>query len=133
MEDHFFLAGHSQGAATLMKLLENYFADHPEYLNRMIAAYAIGVGFTDNLLATHSYLKFAERPDDTGVIVSCNTEGPGNQYAQVDIERVVVIVTNDESKKYVMPESFNSIFGLESYHAQDYGFFPENLKQNVTA
>lgn len=172
----FFLAGHSQGSATLMKLLENYFNEHPEYLERMIAAYAIGFSVTDNFLNTHPYLKFAEGADDTGVIISWNTEGPGNKNAenfvvekgaisinplnwkrdetyapvsenlgsyingetlpgvadaQLDLERGVVVVTTEEAKKYVMAEQFKSIFGPESYHGQDYGFFQENLKQNV--
>lgn len=35
----FILAGHSQGAATLIALLENYMTKHPEALKRMVAAY----------------------------------------------------------------------------------------------
>ena len=172
----FILAGHSQGSSTLVKLLENYFVSHPEYLERMIAAYAIGFSVTDEFLASHPYLKFAEGADDTGVIVSWNTEGPGNKnannfvvekgavsinplnwkrddtYASVsenlgsfingetipgvadarlDLERGVVVVSTEEAKKYAMSEQFISIFGPESYHNQDYGFFQENLKKNV--
>lgn len=175
-ERPFILAGHSQGSATLIKLLENYFKDHPEYLERMIAAYAIGFSVTGDFLASHPYLKFAEGADDTGVIISWNTEGPGNKNAdnfvvekgaisinplnwkrdetyapvsenlgsyingeylegiadaQVDLERGVVVVSNEAAKKYVMAEQFKNIFGPESYHGQDYGFFQENLKQNV--
>ena len=173
----FFLAGHSQGSATLMKLLENYFIDHPEYLERMIAAYAIGFSVTKDFLDAHTYLKFANNANDTGVIVSWNTEGPGNKDAdnfvvekgaisinplnwkrdatyapvtenlgsyingetvegiadaQLDLERGVVVVTTEEAKKYVMAETFHSIFGPESYHGQDYGFFQENFKKNVS-
>ena len=172
----FMLAGHSQGSSTLMKLLENYFSQHPEYLERMIAAYPIGFSVTGQFLASHPYLKFAEGPNDTGVIISWNTEGPGNKNAdnfvvekgaisinplnwkrddtyapvsenlgsfingetipgvadaQLDLERGVVVVTTEEAKKYVMAEQFISIFGPESYHGQDYGFFQENLKKNV--
>lgn len=172
----FILAGHSQGSAVLMKLLENYFAENKEYLDRMIASYAIGFSVTDKFLVSHPYLQFAEGADDTGVIVSWNTEGPGNKNAdnfvvekgaisinplnwkrdatyapvsenlgsfingetiegvadaQINLERGVVVVTTEEAKKYGMPESFHGIFGPESYHGQDYGFFQENLKQNV--
>ena len=172
----FMLAGHSQGSSTLMKLLENYFSENPGYLERMIAAYPIGFSVTDKFLASHQYLKFAEGADDTGVIISWNTEGPGNKNAdnfvvekgaisinplnwkrdntyapitenlgsyidgetiegvadaQLDLERGVVVVTTEEAKKYVMAEQFKSIFGPESYHGQDYGFFQENLKKNV--
>lgn len=173
----FILAGHSQGSSTLMKLLENYFSLHPEYLERMIAAYAIGFSVTNDFLESHRYLKFAEGAEDTGVIVSWNTEGPGNKNvdnfvvekgaisinplnwkrdetyapvsenlgsyingetvkgiadAQVDLERGVVVVSTEEAKKYVMSEQFRNIFGPESYHGQDYGFFQENLKKNVS-
>lgn len=173
----FIIAGHSQGSATLMKLLENYFADHQDYLDKMIVAYAIGFSVTDNFLASHPYLKFAEGADDVGVIVSWNTEGPGNANAdnfvvekgaisinplnwrrdqtyapvsenlgsyingetvkgiadaQLNLERGVVVVTTEEAKKYAMAPNFQSIFGPESYHGQDYGFFQENLKHNVS-
>lgn len=172
----FMLAGHSQGSATLVKLLENYFSVHPEYLERMVAAYAIGFSVTGEFLASHPYLKFAEGADDTGVIVSWNTEGPGNKDAdnfvvekgaisinplnwkrddtyasveenlgsyingetipgiadaRVDTDRGVVVVSTEEAGKYAMAAQFHSIFGPESYHSQDYGFFQENLKQNV--
>lgn len=173
----FILAGHSQGSATLMKLLENYFSQHPEYLERMVAAYAVGFSVTKEFLDSHKYLKFAEGRDDTGVIISWNTEGRGNKYvdnfvvekgaisinplnwkrddtyapvsenlgsyingetvagiadAQLDLERGVVVVATEEAKKYAMSGAFQSIFGPESYHGQDYGFFQENLKKNVS-
>ena len=41
------------------------------------------------------------------------------------------MVTSEEAKNYAMAQQFKSIFGPESYHAQDYGFFQENLKTNV--
>jgi hypothetical protein len=44
--------------------------------NRMIAAYVIGYSVTSDYLAKYPYLKFAEGPDDTGVIISYNTEAP---------------------------------------------------------
>jgi len=70
----FILAGHSQGAATLLALLENYMTKHPEALKRMVAAYPIGYAVTKDFLA-RTGLKFAEGATDTGVIVSWNTEG----------------------------------------------------------
>ena len=73
----FILAGHSQGSATLIALLENYMTKHPEALERMVAAYPIGFAVTQDFLA-RTGLKFAEGATDTGVIVSWNTEGPAN-------------------------------------------------------
>ena len=75
----FLLAGHSQGSLWLTYVLEDYMAKHPEYLTNMVAAYVIGYSVTEDYLARNPHLKFAEGSDDTGVIVSYNTEGPGNQ------------------------------------------------------
>ena len=77
----FILAGHSQGAATLIALLENYMTKHPEALKRMVAAYPIGFAVTKDFL-NRTGLKFAEGADDTGVIVSWNTEGLNNKDAK---------------------------------------------------
>lgn len=72
----YILAGHSQGSNVLVNLLSSYMKEHPEAYKRMIAAYAIGYSVTDAYLAANPHLKFAEGPDDTGVIVSYNTEAP---------------------------------------------------------
>lgn len=45
-------------------------------LYRMIAAYVIGYSVTGDYLAKNPHLKFATGPDDTGVIISYNTEAP---------------------------------------------------------
>lgn len=75
----FIIAGHSQGSIMTKIVLGEYMAAHPEYYERMIAAYPIGFSITRDWLSEHPYLKFAEGADDTGVIVSWNTEGTGNQ------------------------------------------------------
>lgn len=75
----FILAGHSQGSLWLTLVLEDYMKQHTEYLNNMVAAYVIGYSVTEDYLARNPHLKFAEGADDTGVIVSYNTEGPGNK------------------------------------------------------
>jgi pimeloyl-ACP methyl ester carboxylesterase len=72
----FILAGHSQGATVLSNLLAGYMKDHPGVYKRMVAAYVIGHPVTDEYLAANQHLKFAEGPDDTGVIISWNTEAP---------------------------------------------------------
>jgi len=74
----FLLAGHSQGSLWLTYVLEDYMAKHPEYLETMVAAYVIGYSVTEEYLERNPHLKFAEGADDTGVIISYNTEGPGN-------------------------------------------------------
>ena len=50
--------------------------DHPEVYSRMIAAYVIGNPVTQASLDNNPHLKFATGPDDTGVIISYNTEAP---------------------------------------------------------
>jgi hypothetical protein len=72
----FILAGHSQGACVLSILLGQYMKAHPETYARMIAAYVIGWPVTAQYLADNPYLKFAESADDTGVIISYNTQAP---------------------------------------------------------
>ena len=72
----FILAGHSQGSMVLMYLLSEYMKEHPQVYGRMIAAYVIGYSVTDDYLAKNPHLKFAKGPDDTGVIVSYNTQAP---------------------------------------------------------
>ena len=75
----FIIAGHSQGAAMTRLVLKNYFKEHPAYYERMVAAYVLGYSITKEDLAENPHLKFAQGPDDTGVIVSWNIEGPGNK------------------------------------------------------
>ena len=74
----FILAGHSQGSAICSLVLENYFKEHPEYYERMVAAYVIGFSVTRDDLEANPHLKFATGETDTGVIISWNTEGPKN-------------------------------------------------------
>jgi pimeloyl-ACP methyl ester carboxylesterase len=70
----YILVGHSQGATVLSNLLSEYMKDHPDVYSRMVAAYVIGNPITDAYLAANPHLKFAEGPDDTGVIISYNTQ-----------------------------------------------------------
>ena len=173
----FILAGHSQGSSTIINLLENYMLKHPEALKRMIAAYPIGYAVTKEWLE-RTGLKFAEGATDTGVIISWNTEGPGNKDAKngvlapgavsinpinwkrddtyapakdnlgsldiegklvapgfadarVDLDRGSVIVTTADTKVYGLPKEAVPMFGPESYHRFDYGFFYNNLKKNI--
>lgn len=51
--------------------------------------------------------------------------------AQLNLDRGVVVVSTPEAKAFAMPPDFAPVFGFASYHGNDYGFFFENLKQNV--
>jgi hypothetical protein len=75
----FILAGHSQGSIMQSLVLAEYMKAHPEYQKRMIAAYLIGYSITEDYLKANPHLKFAEGADDTGVVISWNTEGAANE------------------------------------------------------
>jgi len=72
----FILAGHSQGSVLLQLLLSQYMAKHPDVYKRMIAAYVIGFPVTAKFMSDNKHLKFARGADDTGVIISYNTQSP---------------------------------------------------------
>ncbi len=72
----FILAGHSQGSSVLSHLLSVYMKANPKVYKRMVAAYVIGYPITQAYLNQNTFLKFAQGPDDTGVIISYNTEAP---------------------------------------------------------
>ena len=74
----FIIAGHSQGSGILSLVLANYFKEHPERYERMVAAYLIGFSITRDYLEANPHLKFASGEDDTHVIISWNAEGPKN-------------------------------------------------------
>ena len=52
----FILAGHSQGSCLIKIILGEYMQAHPQYLDRMIAAYAVGFAITEDWLSEHPYL-----------------------------------------------------------------------------
>ncbi|WP_338325291.1 DUF3089 domain-containing protein [Pseudodesulfovibrio senegalensis] len=72
----FILAGHSQGAIILVDLLRRRFHD-PVLQEKLVAAYVIGYSVTREDLKKYPWIKPAQRADDTGVVVSWNTEAPG--------------------------------------------------------
>jgi len=90
----FILAGHSQGANVVSNLLAGYLKDNPQVYSRMIAAYVIGDPITKEYLKENPHLKFATGPDDTGVIISYNTEAPDVTGANPVLYGVVGIVIN---------------------------------------
>ena len=72
----FILAGHSQGSNVLLFILSEI-SRQPEVYSRMVAAYVIGFSVTQEYLDQNPSLTFASGPDDTGVIISFNTEAEG--------------------------------------------------------
>ncbi len=72
----FILAGHSQGSMVLIDLMRKRLED-PALQKRLIAAYLIGYSVTAADLQKYPWLKPAKHAEDTGVIVSYNTQAPG--------------------------------------------------------
>ena len=70
----FILASHSQGTMTLINLMRKRFND-PALQKRLVAAYLIGYSITKDDLEKYPWMKLAQGEDDTGVIVTFNTEG----------------------------------------------------------
>ena len=57
---------------------------------------------------------------------------PGIADARVDTVRGSVVVSSIAQKElYAIPADGAAMFGPESYHLHDYGFFFNNFKQNV--
>lgn len=76
------LVGHSQGANVLSNLLAGYMSANPNVYKNMVAAYVIGYSVSAAYLADNPHLKCAQGADDTGVIMSYNTEAPDVDPAQ---------------------------------------------------
>lgn len=71
----FIIAGHSQGTMALIELIKNRFGDDADLRSRLVAAYLIGYTVTDADLAAAG-LTAAEGANDTGVVVTYNTQSP---------------------------------------------------------
>lgn len=67
------LAGFSQGADLSIRLLKDCFVDE-EVNDLLVACYAIGWSITEEELEEYPHLRFASEEDDTGVIISFNSE-----------------------------------------------------------
>ena len=73
----FILAAHSQGSLSLLYgVLANYLKTNPEAHKLMVAAYCPGYSVTSDYLSANPHLRFAQRADDLGVIISYTTESP---------------------------------------------------------
>ena len=84
-------------------LLADYRKAHPQRYKKMTAAYVVGYSATEDFLQKVDHLNFAESLDDTGVIISWNTEGPGNasQHNAVIAEGAISIPPELEEGSYL--------------------------------
>jgi hypothetical protein len=76
----FVLAGHSQGSRLLRELIKTEFKNK-EISQKLIAAYLIGAEVTGADLSP--WFKLAENADDTGIVITYNTQAPGAKGSPV--------------------------------------------------
>jgi Protein of unknown function (DUF3089). len=71
----FILAGHSQGSRVLANLLKKKFSSE-SLSHRLIAAYLLGYCLTEKEILQYPHLRPAQNAEDTGVIITYNTQSP---------------------------------------------------------
>ncbi len=72
----FILLGFSQGAMALLEVMKTELAD-PEVNAKLVAAYLIGYPNMPKTFPQYPHLRTAQRADDTGVIITYNSQAPG--------------------------------------------------------
>lgn len=72
----FILFGFSQGAIALLEVMKTELAE-PEVNERLIAAYLIGYPAMPKRFPEHPHLQPARAADDTGCIITYNSQAPG--------------------------------------------------------
>lgn len=77
----FILAGHSQGASHLMRLLKDRI-DGSSLQGRLVAAYVVGVNLSEgDFPRTYKTLSVCARPADTGCVIAWNAVTPQTDLA----------------------------------------------------
>jgi hypothetical protein len=103
----YILASHSQGSTVMTNILSGYLKENPTVYNRMIVAYVIGYTVNTTYLNNNPHLKFAVGANDTGVIVSYNTETPNVPSGSNPVHATDTITINplswSRSEAYVPP------------------------------
>jgi len=102
----FVLASHSQGTSMMKTVMSEYMKEHPEYLERMVAAYLVGFNITQKWLDDNG-LKFAEGETDTGVIISWHAEGPGATMPSLPVSEGSLSINPLNWKRDTTPASID--------------------------
>lgn len=72
----FILLGFSQGSVALLEIMKTEFAD-PKVKAKLVAAYLIGYPNMPKTFPEYPHLRTAAGADDTGVIITYNSQAPG--------------------------------------------------------
>ena len=89
----FILAGFSQGADHVLRLMKEFCKDEA-LRERLVAAYPLGWRLTVEELRAAPYLHFAEGERDTGVIITFNTEAPSVEWSPIIPDGVRALAIN---------------------------------------
>jgi hypothetical protein len=162
-ERPFILFGHSQGSQLVMELATTFLGDekYQKYNKNHIVSYAIGSPFTQREIAKNPFLKFGEKKDDTGVIVSWNcateSEAASKSYENFLSWKDDVLVINPVSWKVneepaelsanvtaradikhgiLIVDEDETKFAktppaISKFHLSEIPFFADSIKQNV--
>lgn len=87
------LAGFSQGADMCLRLMKERF-NSGDMRDKLIACYAIGWSVTQQEIDEYPYLVFAQSNDDTGVIISFNSEAPDIKSSVIVPQDVKTLAIN---------------------------------------
>jgi hypothetical protein len=74
---------------------------------------------------------YAGVESNLGSLQGDGTLGKGIANAQLNTERGVVVCSSVDPNVYAMSEQYVYLFGKESYHSHDYGFYYGNIQDNV--
>ena len=72
----FILLGFSQGSVALLEIMKSEFADR-NINSKLVAAYLIGYPNMPKSFPQYPYLRTAQKADDTGVIITYNSQAAG--------------------------------------------------------
>ena len=72
----FILLGFSQGSMALLEVMKTEFADR-KVNSKLVAAYLIGYPNMPKTFPQYPHLRTAQKADDTGVIITYNSQAPG--------------------------------------------------------
>ncbi len=81
----FILASHSQGSLVMIDLIRHRLSD-PELQKKLVAAYLIGYSVMPDDFKNYPWMRSATGADDTGVVVSYNTQTPSATGSPVLID-----------------------------------------------
>ncbi len=110
----FILAGHSQGSNLLLWLLERVFDDQ-ELKKKIVAAYIIGWSVTVDDIKAYPHLKVCESFDETGCIVSYNTQEKNPEISIVRKGAIAVnpLLWNTSGKSALKELNLGAVFYID--------------------